>query len=63
MEPLAALELAKSRRSLVSPSPAQYQAWTEWLREFTRDRKVSWGIPGFDAFKAIAYRHLEAESP
>jgi protein-tyrosine phosphatase len=62
MEPLDALELAKSRRSLLSPSPAQYQAWTEWLREWARDREVSWSVPGFDAFKAIAYRHLQTES-
>ena len=30
-EPLAALRLAKARRSLVSPSPAQYEAWVAWL--------------------------------
>jgi predicted protein tyrosine phosphatase len=63
MEPLAALELAKRRRSLVSPSPAQYQAWTEWLRDWTRDHTVPWSIPDFDAFKAIAYRHLQAQGP
>lgn len=62
MEPLKALELAKSRRSLVSPSPAQYQAWTGWLRDWTRDHEVSWSVPGFDAFKAIAYRHLQAQN-
>src|ERR687890_2133933 len=59
LDPLAALELAKSRRSLLSPSPAQYQAWTEWLREWARHREVSWSVPAFDAFKAIAYRHLQ----
>jgi protein-tyrosine phosphatase len=59
MEPLDALELAKSRRSLVSPSPAQYQAWTGWLRDWASDHDVSWSVPGFDAFKAIAYRHLQ----
>lgn len=51
-EPLAALELAKSRRAKVSPSPAQYEAWAAWLR----DRGI--GPPSFDAFAAIAYRHL-----
>src|SRR5215203_1079352 len=30
-EPLRALELAKSRRALVAPSPVQYEAWVEWL--------------------------------
>ena len=62
MAPLDALELAKSRRSLVSPSPAQYQAWTGWLRDWMRDRDVAWDVPGFEAFKAIAYRHLQAQN-
>ncbi len=60
MEPLQALELAKDRRSLVSPSPVQYQAWTEWLRNWKRERGAPWEIPDFDAFKMIAYRHLQA---
>jgi protein-tyrosine phosphatase len=62
MEPLQALELAKSRRALVSPSPAQYEAWANWLRIWKTRRHVSWDIPHFAAFKAIAYRHLQAES-
>jgi len=61
MEPLAALELAKNRRTLVSPSPAQYEAWTEWLRDWKSGRAAAWGIPDFDAFKAIAYRHLQSQ--
>ena len=60
MEPLAALELAKSRRSLVSPSPAQYEAWAQWLRDWKNAHRADWDIPHFDAFKAIAYRHLWA---
>ena len=57
-EPLAALRRAKDRRALVSPSPAQYEAWAAWLR-----RRVSEAaIPGFDDFKAIAYRHLQAQA-
>ncbi len=63
MGPIEALELAKSRRSLVSPSPAQYQAWTEWLREWAQGRDVPWNVPDFDAFKAVAYRHLQPQSP
>jgi hypothetical protein len=59
MKPLDALELAKSRRSLVSPSPAQYHAWAEWMEGWQASRPVDWEIPGFDAFKAIAYRHLQ----
>jgi hypothetical protein len=57
MEPLPALALAKDRRALVSPSPAQYEAWTEWLRDRKRGRDPAWDIPDFDAFTAIAYRH------
>lgn len=53
-EPLAALELAKSRRPRVSPSPQQYEAWVAWMRR----REPPPPIPDFDAFKAIAYRHL-----
>ncbi len=52
--PLAALELAKTRRAKVSPSPAQYEAWAAWLRE----RGAA--VPSFDAFAAIAYRHLRS---
>ena len=59
MEPLGALELSKSKRGLISPSPAQYHAWTEWLARFARQNRVGWEIPSFDAFKAIAYRHLQ----
>lgn len=52
--PLAALELAKQRRACVSPSPQQYEAWAAWLLERGLEP------PAFEAFCAIAYRHLEA---
>ena len=52
--PLAALTLAKDRRELVSPSPAQYEAWACWMRR----QAPAATIPDFDAFKSIAYRHL-----
>lgn len=58
LKPLEALELAKSARSLVSPSPAQYECWAEWLGRLSRERRTGWEIPSFDAFAAIAYRHL-----
>ena len=61
-EPLEALELSKTRRGLISPSPAQYHAWTEWLARFAREQRTGWEIPSFDAFKAIAYRHLQPVS-
>lgn len=54
MEPLEALGLAKDRRALVSPSPAQYECWVAWMRGHPAAPR----IPSFDAFKAIAYRHL-----
>jgi protein-tyrosine phosphatase len=59
LNPLDALELAKTRRSLVSPSPAQYHAWVEWMDRWRVGRAVEWEIPSFDAFKAVAYRHLQ----
>jgi len=58
LSPLVALDLAKSRRPLVSPSPAQYEAWVQWLQGWMVQHPVSWSIPSFDEFKAIAYRHL-----
>jgi protein-tyrosine phosphatase len=62
MPPLEALELAKTQRSLVSPSPAQYEAWVEWLQRWRAGRSPDWEVPHFEAFAAIAYRHLRAES-
>ena len=54
--PLDALALAKQRRRRISPSPAQYEAWATWLAARRIERGASWRIPGFDEFKAIAYR-------
>ena len=50
--PMEALALAKDKRDLVSPSPAQYQAWADWL---TARRHTA---PTFEAFAEVAYRHL-----
>lgn len=61
LPPLDALELAKSRRPRISPSPAQYEAWVLWLRR-RKAQKATWEIPHFEAFKAIAYRHLNPAS-
>jgi protein-tyrosine phosphatase len=54
-KPLEALARAKTARALVSPSPAQYEAWSTWMRR----RRPEAEVPHFDAFKAIAYRHLK----
>jgi rhodanese-related sulfurtransferase len=59
LEPLEALELSKSKRGLISPSPAQFHAWAQWMARIGRERRAGWEIPSFDAFKAIAYRHLQ----
>ncbi|WP_259651902.1 dual specificity protein phosphatase family protein [Variovorax sp. UMC13] len=56
--PLDALARLKDRRSLVSPSPAQFACWQEWLERFRPHHRVSWTTPSFDDFQRIAYRHL-----
>ena len=52
-DPLEAMELIKTRRRAASPSPEQFEAWAAWLQRHGRR------APEFDAFKAIAYRHLQ----
>ena len=52
LAPIEALALAKARRALVSPSPAQYEAWAGWLVAQRRE------VPPFEAFAQIAYSHL-----
>ncbi|MYZ46696.1 protein-tyrosine phosphatase family protein [Propylenella binzhouense] len=54
MSPLGALRLAKERRPVLSPSPEQYEAWAAWTR------RHGMAAPDFDAFRAVAYRHLAA---
>lgn len=56
--PIDALALAKQRRSCVSPSVAQYEAWARWLEARRIERGASWRVPTFDEFKAIAYRRV-----
>lgn len=56
MSPMEALKGAKDARALVSPSPAQYEGWMTWLSR----RAPGVRAPTFDAFKAVAYRHLRA---
>jgi len=54
--PIEALTLTKQRRNCVCPSPAQYDAWAEWLAVRRVERGAAWAVPTFDEFKAIAYR-------
>lgn len=53
--PLDALETMKSARAKVSPSPHQFAGWLRWL---ARRPSPAWEAPTFEAFAAIAYRHL-----
>ena len=50
--PLEALEHAKQKRRVVSPSRSQFEGWTAWLRS----RAIP--APDYHAFGCIAYRHL-----
>jgi protein-tyrosine phosphatase len=58
MAPLCALKLAKARRGVVSPSPAQYEAWVEWLQA----HNAGWDIPDFHTFGCVAYAHLAKQA-
>lgn len=58
LAPLDALELAKTRRPQVSPSPEQLQAFLAWLEEWSAARAVPGALPSLDALMQIAYRHL-----
>ncbi len=57
-DPLDALERMKTQRPLVSPSPEQFACWCDWLAHHRQQRRATWGVPDFEAFQAIAYRHL-----
>jgi protein tyrosine phosphatase (PTP) superfamily phosphohydrolase (DUF442 family) len=52
--PMDALLLAKNAREKISPSPAQFEAWAEWVQRHARHP-----APEFEAFCEIAYRHLQ----
>jgi hypothetical protein len=56
--PMAALRIAKDAREQISPSPAQFAAWIEWMRR----RASHHLLPSFEEFGMVAYRHLQAKS-
>ncbi|NOK37848.1 protein phosphatase [Corallococcus exercitus] len=60
MEPLAALDLAKTRRPCVSPSPEQLGAFIAYTRDVHARGAVPWPVPTLEALGTIAYRHLRA---
>ncbi len=55
--PLDALERMKTARWQVSPSPAQFDALAAFLLARPEAGRA-WDVPPFDAFAAIAYRHM-----
>ncbi len=52
MEPLDALELAKQKRWVISPSRSQYEGWADWLASRAKQ------APDYHSFGCVAYRHL-----
>jgi len=56
LAPMDALILTKDAREKVSPSEAQFRAWTTWLRRSIPGA----AIPSYHEFGCVAYRHLAA---
>jgi hypothetical protein len=50
--PLDALNHAKSRRAIISPSRSQYDGWVRWLEQRGTP------APDYHSFGCVAYRHL-----
>jgi protein-tyrosine phosphatase len=55
--PIEAMSIAKRSRAIVSPSPAQLEAFIEYTRR-RRATRHDTSVPTFDALAAIAYSHL-----
>ncbi len=62
MEPLQALERAKTARPVVSPSPEQLGAFLQWMRGWREGRQVAWEVPSLESLMLIAYRHLRQDA-
>ncbi|RKI50129.1 protein phosphatase [Corallococcus sp. AB049A] len=58
LEPLEALDLAKTRRPRVSPSPEQLKAFIAYTQDVRDRQSVAWPVPTLEALGTIAYRHL-----
>jgi hypothetical protein len=54
LQPMAALNLAKDARAIVSPSQSQYEAWMGWLARNRPDL----ARPSYHEFGMVAYRRL-----
>jgi predicted protein tyrosine phosphatase len=56
--PLDALERLKRARPVVSPSPAQLEAYGAFCAAHRAATGAGWDVPGVDELGAIAWRHL-----
>ena len=57
-EPLAAMERVKRARGVVSPSPAQLEAFAAFSREVRAERGAAWDVPSVEGLGNVAWRHL-----
>jgi predicted protein tyrosine phosphatase len=58
LAPLDALEAAKRRRAVISPSPEQLEAFRTFSARWKRERGAAWEVPTLRALGLIAWRHL-----
>jgi protein-tyrosine phosphatase len=58
LAPLEAMERAKSARRVVSPSPAQIEAFLAFAAELKAERGAPWAVPSVREVGRIAWRHL-----
>lgn len=59
--PLEAMERAKRARRVVSPSPAQLQAFATFAAAWKAERGATWQVPDVRALGTIAWRHLRED--
>ncbi len=57
-DPLEAMERAKRARRVVSPSPAQLEAFVAFAGEVKAARNAPWDVPTVREVGKIAWRHL-----
>lgn len=58
MPPLQALADMKSRRAVVSPSPAQLGCWIAWMERHRGVAPAAFAVPTMAQCQRIAYAHL-----
>jgi len=58
LAPLEAMERAKAARRVVSPSPAQIQAFLDFAAAVKSERGTPWPLPSVREVALIAWRHL-----